>query len=172
MTGIKEIIARTNTVQKEIDEIILPPAEGKPSKKHQLIYEPIFKGTRSYIERICHQINGCYENGWYDSCSVMIRRLLETLIIELFESKNISNKIQNNGNFFYLGDLIIATINEQGKSWNLGRNTTKALGKLKDIGDKSAHSRRFVAFRQDIDDIKTELRTTVQELLLTANLKN
>jgi hypothetical protein len=54
---------------------------------------------------------------------------------------------------------------------NLSRNTKTALPKLKDIGDKSAHSRRFNAIRHDIDNIRSELRTVVQELLVIAGLK-
>ncbi len=99
----------------------------------------------------------------------MIRRLLETLIIELYEAKGISHKIQSGGNFLYLRDLISATVSET--TWNLGRNTKNALNKLKDIGDKSAHSRRFIAVRQDIDDVKSDLRTAIQEILILADLK-
>ncbi len=166
---MKELFTNLNELQKEINEQFLPKADGNPAKKHQVIYEPIFKGTRSYIERICHQANGAYENGWYDASAVMIRRLLETLIIELFEAKSISHKIQSGGNFLYLRDLINATVSES--SWNLGRNTKSALNKLKDIGDKSAHSRRFIAVRQDIDDVKSDLRTAIQELIILADLK-
>ena len=53
------------------------------------------KGTRGYIERIVDQINGTYENGWYETCSVMVRRLLETLVIEAFEHHNIDKQIEN-----------------------------------------------------------------------------
>lgn len=166
---MKELFQNLNALQKEINEHFLPKADGNPSKRHQVIFEPIFKGTRSYIERICHQANGAYENGWYDASAVMIRRLLETLIIELYEAKGISHKIQNAGNFLYLRDLINATVSET--AWNLGRNTKNALNKLKDIGDKSAHSRRFIAVRQDIDEVKSDLRTAIQELIILADLK-
>jgi hypothetical protein len=69
----------------------------------------------------------------------------------------------------YLSDLISATLAE--KSWNLGRNTKQALPRLKDIGDKSAHSRRFVAHQADIEKIITDLRVVVQELVYLAKLK-
>ena len=100
----------------------------------------------------------------------MIRRLVETLIIESFEHYGIANKIKNsNGDFFYLRDLINITLAET--SWNLGRNTKKALPKLKDIGDKSAHSRRFNAHRRDVNKIIAELRVVTQELIYLAGLK-
>jgi hypothetical protein len=43
----------------------------------------------------------------------MIRRLLETLIIEVFEQHKLAAKIQNPaGDFLYLRDLITATLAE------------------------------------------------------------
>jgi hypothetical protein len=161
------------TIAKQIDSIApkewLPPDEGKTAKSQNIVYLPLVKGTRSYIEKIANQINGCYENGWFDACAVMIRRLLETLIIEFFERHGISDKIKKNGDFMFLRDMINVILNEN--SLNLSRNTKSALPKLKDIGDKSAHSRRFNAVRQDIDDIKTDLRVVIQELLVLARLK-
>ena len=47
----------------------------------------------------------------------------------------------------------------------------KALPKLKEIGDQSAHSRRFVAHREDIDKVQGDFRTVIQELVYLAGLK-
>ena len=117
-----------------------------------------------------NQINGTYENAWYDACAVMIRRLVETLIIEVFEHHKIANKIKTPaGDFPYLSDLITHTLNET--SWNLTRNAKQALPKLKNIGDLSAHSRRYNANHDDIDKIINDLRVCVQELLYLAGLK-
>jgi hypothetical protein len=96
--------------------------------------------------------------------------LIETLIIEAFEYHKIAAKLQNaNGDFFYLRDLIDKTLAEP--AWNLGRNARQALPKLKDIGDKSAHSRRYIAQRGDIQPLLSDVRTVIQELLYIANLK-
>lgn len=104
-----------------------------------------------------------------DACAVMLRRLIETLIIEAFESHNIKAKIKNpNGDYLYLGDLITRTLNEP--SWNLGRSTKIALPRLKNIGDQSAHSRRYVAHREDIEKIIPDIRVVVQELVYLAKL--
>ncbi|MBZ5636148.1 MAG: hypothetical protein LAO55_23715 [Acidobacteriia bacterium] len=118
----------------------------------------LVKNTRGYIERVVFQINGCYEKGRFDGCAVMMRRL-------------IASKIQNpgTGDFMYLKDLIDKTLQEP--AWNLGRNTKQALPKLKNVGDQSAHSRRFVAHREDIDKLSGDFRTVCQELLYLAGLK-
>jgi hypothetical protein len=147
----------------------LPPVEGSEAKSQNIIYTALVKNTRGYIEKVSNQINGCYENGWFDACAVMIRRLLETLIIEVYEHHKIQEKIKKNGDYVYLRDLISFILSES--SWTLSRNTKSALHKLKDIGDKSAHSRRYNAIRNDIDDVKLDLRVTVQELIVLANLK-
>ena len=47
----------------------------------------------------------------------------------------------------------------------------QALPKLKDIGDKSAHIRRFNALRGDIQPLLSDIRTVVEELLYVADLK-
>ena len=115
-------------------------------------------------------VYGVYENGWYDGCAVMIRRLLETLIVEVFENYKIATKIQNpNGDFYYLSDLISCTLSET--SWNLSRNSRQSMPKLKTVGDLSAHSRRYNAHKSDIDNIIPDLRVVVQELLYLAGLK-
>lgn len=127
------------------------------------------RGTRSYIERVANQANGAYDNGWYDACAVMIRRLLETLIIETFEHKGIAEKLKNSaGDFFHLKELIDRCLQET--SWNLTRNCKQALPKLKDIGDKSAHSRRYNAHRGDIDPLLADIRLVVQEFVYLSGL--
>ena len=128
------------------------------------------RGTRGYIERVANQVNGTYENGWYDACAVMLRRLLETLIIEVFEHYKVDSKIKNAaGDFLLLKDLIDRCLREP--TWNLSRNCKQAMPKLKDVGDKSAHSRRYNAHRGDIEPLVSDIRLVVQELVYLAGLK-
>jgi hypothetical protein len=165
-----EIFEKSKAIKDDLRKIIGPPEEGLQSTTQQVLPFSIVKGSRGYIEKVVNQINGCYENGWYDGCAVMIRRLVETLIIESFEHHDISNNIQNQeGDFLFLRELISATLSEA--TWNIGRNTKKSLPKLKDIGDKSAHSRRYIAHRADIEKIIPDLRVVVQELVYLARLK-
>lgn len=131
----------------------------------------IVKGTRGYIEKVVLQANGCYESGWYDASAVMIRRIIETLIIECFECHKIAERIKDsNGTFFLLKDLIDTCLKEN--TWTLGRNTKNALPRIKDIGDLSAHNRRYLANKSDIDKIREGLRVTVEELIHLSKLKN
>ncbi|MEL7608812.1 MAG: DUF4145 domain-containing protein [Bacillota bacterium] len=172
MDNIREyIISFTQELSKDLPQSYVPPSEGAKSKTEMVIAASLFKNTRGYIERVVMQINGSYEQGWYDSCAVMIRRLLETLIIEVFEKHKIADKIKNpkTNDFCYLSDLITITLSEA--SWNLSRNTKQVMPKLKNIGDLSAHSRRYNAHRSDIDNIIQDLRIVAQELIYLAGLK-
>jgi hypothetical protein len=164
------------TLAKKLKECapkaFVAPSEGLRAANEFVISQAMVHDTRGYIEKVANQINGSYEKGWYDGCAVMMRRLVETLIIECFECHNITHKIQNpaNGEYLYLSDLIDATLNES-TAWVLGRNAKKGLPKLKGIGDRSAHSRRFNAFREDIDKCSDDFRVVCQELLYIAKLK-
>lgn len=158
-------------IQEEVPKFPIPPSEGLPSPSEMVFPHSLVKNTRGYIERIAHQINGSYARGWYDACAVMIRRLIETLIIEVFEAHNIEHKIKDpqTGDFLYLKDLIKNTLSET--IWNLTREAKRALPHLKDIGDKSAHSRRFTAHKEDIDKLSNDVRLVVEELKYLANFE-
>lgn len=167
----KSALALSKRLQDEVREAFRPPQEGYLAKTERII--PIFlvKGTRGYIEKIANQVNGCYENGWYDACAVMIRRLIETLLIEAFEHNGIADKIKDtNGDFLPLEEIINRAIAETSK-WNLSRDAKRGLPKLKQLGDRSAHSRRFNARRADLDNVIDGVRLIVEELLYISGLR-
>lgn len=125
----------------------------------------LLKNTQFYLEKIAFQMCACYEAGLYDASLVMMRKLLETLIIECFERYGIDNEIKdNNGNFLYLSDLIPRFV--ESNKWNVSRNLTDYIRKVKKYGDLSAHNRRFFAHKSDFEKFKFELRQTVQEIVL------
>lgn len=129
----------------------------------------LFINTRGYLEKVVHQINGSYDYGFYDSCAVMCRRLGETLIIEIYETQGRATEIKGaDDNFLMLNGLLGVLHKDQ--SIHLGRNAKRGLNDLKDLGDKSAHNRRFNARQPDIDNVKSDLRTAVEELLHLAKL--
>jgi hypothetical protein len=158
-------------IQADAPVTFVPPSEGTRPPSQNIIPRALVAKTRGYIERVVDQINGCYEKGWFDGCAVMMRRLLETLIIETFEAHNLTTKIKDphTGDFLYLSDLISKTLQEQ--SWNLGRNAKRGLPGLKSLGDQSAHSRRYNAHREDIDKLTPDFRTVCQELLYLSKLR-
>ena len=167
----KQVLSTTKSLQESIGRIVKPPAEITAPIDQPVLPHSLFRETRGYIEKVVYQVNRSYSSTCFDACAVMIRRLIEILIIEAFEHHGRSNGIQDaNGNYFYLERLISATLSET--KWNLGRNTKSALQKLKKIGDLSAHSRRYNAQRQYIDDIIIDLRIASEELLYIAGLRS
>lgn len=125
----------------------------------------LLSNTRSYITKTAKQAIQCYDYQFYDACLVMTRRLIETLIIELFERFKIKERIlDKNGNYFFCSDLIDCLLSEK-VLWTIGRNSVKALPDIKAKGDLCAHNRRFNATKSDVDTIKFGLRIVVEELV-------
>jgi hypothetical protein len=167
----REALRLAKNLQAAAPKSFVPPSEGTKPSTQQILPHALVRGTRGYIERVCYQINGSYEQGWFDACAVMMRRLVETLIIEVFEHYKIDHKIKNSttGEFLMVRDLVDKVLQES--TWNLGRITKQALPRLKSIGDQSAHSRRYNAHREDIDRVVQDFRCVCQELLYLAKLK-
>ena len=114
-------------------------------------------------------MNGCFREGWYDACAVMMRRLVEIAVIEAFEHKGIANKIKDaNGNYFQLTELIDRALAEA--ALKLSRNAKTELPKLKNLGHRSAHGRYFTAQKPDIEKMEDGVRVVVEELLTHAGL--
>jgi hypothetical protein len=141
----------------------------KPATEHVLPFD-VVKDTRGYLEKIVNQANGCYEKGWYDACSVMIRKLVELLLIAVYEEKKEAATIKEaDGNFLMLADLVGAITARN--DWNLGRETKKALPLVKALGDASAHHRHYFARKADVDKVLPGLRLAVEDLLHQAGFR-
>jgi hypothetical protein len=124
---------------------------------------------RGYLATIGRQLNGCYSQGWYDACAVMMRRLIEISIIEAFEHKAIAQKIKGgDGNYLHLTDLVARALAEP--MLPLSRNAKKFLPQLRDVGHMSAHGRYFLARKEDVEKVQQGCRVVVEEFLHHANL--
>jgi hypothetical protein len=135
--------------------------------------EAVWTNTRDYIERVCRQLNGCFAQAYYDAALVMLRRLLETLIIEAYEHLNRKSEIEiGGGNYHMLAGLVErATGKNNHQGLNIGRNTKNALDAVKSLGDRSAHDRRFNACAADLTKIQVDVRSGVQDLIQIASLQ-
>ena len=118
---MNELAALLHAASKQIaadaHHILGPPEEGLRADHQHVLPTSVVRNTRGYLEKVANQINGCYERAWYDACAVMIRRLIETLIIEVYEHYKIAQNIKGpSGDFFFLRDLITSLLNEP--TWN------------------------------------------------------
>jgi hypothetical protein len=157
-------------IQADIPQHLKPPAEGFQAETDQVIPLSYVRNTRGYIIKAVNQVNGCYEKGWSDACAVMIRRLCEILIIEVYEAKGMISKIQDlNGNYFSLDALIKCVVSEP--TWNLNRFSKQTLPKVADAGNLSAHGNRYVAHIADLVLLIPGLRATVQDLIKLSGIQ-
>lgn len=129
----------------------------------------IFDVNRAYVKKLGIQINACYVIEAYDAVAVLMRRMLETLLIECFEAKGIDAKIKKPDDTFHMLDIIIARAEAEhadpAGAWNLGRKCRDALPEVKETGDSSAHARRFNARKADVDRLQHRFRVAVEELI-------
>lgn len=156
----------------------LPPGIERiqPAINHATGYLPqeIWEDTRGYIENVCKQLNGCFSAAYYDAALVMLRRLVETLIIEAYQHLSRDNEIKAaDGNYFMLKELVerATGVSNHSPGLQLGRNSKKALGEIKKLGDQSAHGWRFNANAADLEKIESDVRIVVGELIQIASLK-
>jgi hypothetical protein len=157
----------------QIREMLLPILGAIKTEVDQdlgFLPKDVWNDTRGYIEKVCEQLNGCYQFGFYDAGSVMLRRVVETLIIEAYETLERESDIKDaSGNYFMLRDLVAKANGSTPLS--LGRDAKEALSKIKELGDRAAHTRRYNAVRADLDKVQSGVRVVVDDLMNLAKLR-
>jgi hypothetical protein len=157
-------------IQSELLPMIETKTASPVPRTEQVLPLSVVQATRNYLERIITQANGCYEHQWFDACSVMIRKFVEILIIEVYEANGKADEIKDStGEFCMLRDLVSRILSQ--KHWNLSRETKRELPSIKSLGDRSAHNRRFLATKADVDKVIPGLRVIADDLLHLAKLK-
>jgi hypothetical protein len=135
----------------------------------QILPLDLFKGTRRlYLEKMAHQINACYEYGLYDACAVLCRRLMESLIIEVYIKNGLQHEIRTGPAFFML-DALIAHIRSH-TTLVVGRNSPNTMDDIKQLGDTAAHDRTYITQARDIDEVKAAYRRLIQDLATGAGV--
>ena len=163
---------RINISAREGLDSVLQPLVGRSAIKpsDSILPRELVAGTRGYIEKVTLQINASFDAALYDCCAVMCRRLLETLIIEVYEHRGIATELKNGDGHFKMFAGLLAHIEKESR-FNVGRGALKGLRDFKGLGDNAAHNRRFNATRIDIEGQKGGMRLAVEELLHLAGLK-
>lgn len=157
--------------RKELDEKFksLISSIQQPRATDSVLPRELFTSTRGYLERIVFQLNASYDQSLFDCCAVMCRRILETLLIEIYESVGRASEVKGaDGHFLMLAGLLCYF--EKDGQFHPSRNALKGLRDFKMLGDLSAHNRRFNARKDDIDRVRDGLRVAAEELLNLAGL--
>jgi hypothetical protein len=125
----------------------------------------LFRGKDRIFRDITFEVNICYRNGATNACSVLLRRLVESLIIKVNENRGTLAAVTDPAThrFFKLDRLIddlIAT-----NPFVLTQPALQALPHLKRLGDWGAHNRNINVRRTDLDPLKDDARLCFEELL-------
>lgn len=136
----------------------------KPVNTGSVLDPQIFENARSYVKGIVWQINAAYDHALFDCAAVMCRRLLETLSIDAFDKQGQMVLIRDGSGELLMFSGIISALKGQQK-FHVGRQTKRALDKVKAIGDMSAHNRTYIAREKHIDDVRDILSAACMDLL-------
>ena len=126
--------------------------------------------SRVYFVRLVEQINGCYDAGFLDAFAVLLRRLVESLIIEIYIRGRRAEDIKEDDVFLQLNSL--AKVLSRDREIHPSRGLMNGINTIKDIGNTAAHDRTYMTPLQDIDENRILIRKTVSELLTLSELKS
>lgn len=164
MVASRELVFALRTTWKKSK-----PAKSSVADEGLFPLAILVQANRGYLVTVGRQMNGCFFEGWYDACAVMMRRLIEISIIEAFEHKAIAQKIKAaDGNYFHLTELVARALAEP--ALPLSRNVKKLLPQLRDVGHMSAHGRYFLARKEDLEKVQQGFRVVIEEFLHHAGL--
>ncbi|HXT39533.1 MAG TPA: hypothetical protein VN887_05875 [Candidatus Angelobacter sp.] len=93
----------------------------------------------------------------------MIRRLVESLIVQGYEHHAIADRIKRDGNYVDFSALIAKAAAES--KLGLIRNTKRILPDLKFFGYLAANNKRALVRKDDIDRLHHATRSAIEELV-------
>jgi hypothetical protein len=149
-----------------------PDADSKSEEivtDETILPEILYKGTRGYIEKLAIQVNASYHRNIFDGCAMLMRRLLEVLLVETYDSLGKRSEIEDNGTLKNLSTIIGHTL--ANKVVNFHKDSIAVLDTFRELGNLSAHRIRYNATRVDISNVKLQYRAVIEELLYAAGIK-
>jgi hypothetical protein len=131
----------------------------------------IFDNTREYLNTYLREANECYENGLYNSCLLILEIITETLISDLYKSRNLQEKITTaRGGYFRFSELVSYVTNEP--SWKLPSNLEVSLLTLKSYTDSRTQNSELRAGKTDVDSIKEDVNIIFSEFVKLIDYPN
>jgi hypothetical protein len=139
--------------------------QAKPS--YAYIQPEILDRMPAYITRLVPQVNGAYECEWYEAAAMVLRRIMETLIIELYTRRGWTQDVQDpDTNEFLMLKPLINKLNGDARL-RMQRRTIEGLEMVKLLGDAAAHDFRIRIRKPDLDRIQSAVRLTCERLVFT-----
>ena len=161
-----EYIIPMNCPEKKYFEAIEPTTKMKPKIGNFVL--DTYNGDNPHYIKILYLIDGCYEFHIYDACAVLLRRLIETLIIDIYKTRGKLEDLKTKKNNFLKLDKIISIICDN-PDISLSKTAKQTLNEIKSLGDTAAHNRKITLDKNDLDIHTSSLRTTLKELFVFIN---
>jgi hypothetical protein len=92
----------------------------------------IFDGQKPYIIRLIPQINGCFGSGYFEACAMLCRRLIETMIIDLYDQKGWSHELKDSVSKDYFGLKTLVNKISSDPRFGFDSKIQKGLNSVKD----------------------------------------
>jgi hypothetical protein len=164
----REMLRLVQEIQFKVDsdlaaELDAPEATANLSPDVPFLPNDLIPSRHGILVKILWEANRCFDAACYNACAAMMRRLIESLIIDAFEHLGIGDRIKRGDEYFEFGALIGKATAEP--MLRLTRNTKRVLPELKFLGDMGVHNRLALVRKDDLDRIHNALRAGVEELV-------
>jgi hypothetical protein len=118
-----------------------------------------------YISRLLPQLNGAYNNEWFEAAAMILRRFVETLIIELYTRRGCQPEIQDSvTNEYFMLKALIDKLNGDPR-FGMQSRVIAGLKAIKELGDMAAHDFRIRIRKTDLDRIQSSARVAIERLI-------
>jgi len=113
---------------------------------------------------VFNQVEGCYAYEFRDAALVMLRKLVESLIVQGYVKAQRAAEIKDSsGEYLTFGALVGKA--KSGELFRLSRESKSSLDEVKKLGDSAAHDPCFHARKSDLEGLKSGARILVENLL-------
>jgi len=158
---LKEISFKVDS--ELIAEIEIMEANKRVVNTSLFLPEDIIENRHYILKKVLWEVNQTYEVGCYNSCASMIRRMIETLIIDAYEHQGLGAIIKDDNNDYFTLKKLIGKASNQ-REFRLTQGTKRALPDLKFFGDLGSHNRMAIVRKHDLDRLHNSIRISIEEL--------
>lgn len=168
MESFSDALNAVRSFQEEVFELTKPPIQFQESDSTQVLEPEVFKQGFGYLIPVVDQINKTYKYSCYDACAALLRRLVETLLIELYEANHIEEKIKREGEFVSLRKLLNVARDES--CLKLNHDMKRILPEIAILGNSATHNRISVVRRRHLEDRILPIQLLVEHLIKIYNM--
>ena len=131
----------------------------------EVVDEAKYASKGDGFDRLIVQINFAYRNGAFDSCALVMRRLLEAVLIRSLRSRNMD--VTDGSGYLPLGELVkMAAESDVPELIRVKEDLLNASR----VGDYSEHGPAYTFGTDDINSVRTAYRNVLETLLLQSEM--